>query len=67
MRTFVALIVIIYFVGVGVQLAPTISGKWNTVTAAELFGSVWAELPVALSWPVTAYHRFVDTQPAPKS
>jgi hypothetical protein len=67
MRTFVALIVIVYLIGVGVQLAPTISGKWNTVTAADLFGSVWVELPAALSWPVAAYHRLVDTQPTLRS
>jgi hypothetical protein len=56
MRTFVALVVIIYLVGVGVVLAPTIQGKWNTGTASELFASVWQELPRALTWPATLYH-----------
>jgi hypothetical protein len=67
MRTFVSLIVIVYLVGVGVELAPTISGKWNSMTAADLFGSVWLELPGALAWPVAAYHRVIDSQPALRS
>lgn len=68
MRAFIALIVIVYLVGVGVALAPTISTKWNTATAADLFGSVWVELPGALAWPVAVYHRMVDaTGPTPVS
>jgi hypothetical protein len=61
MRAFIALVVIIYLVGVGVELAPTISSKWNSGTASELFASVWQELPGALAWPATIYHRMADT------
>jgi hypothetical protein len=61
MRAFIALVVIIYLVGVGVVLAPTISSKWNSGTASDLFQSVWQELPGALAWPVMAYHRMTDT------
>jgi hypothetical protein len=64
MRTLIALVVIIYLVGVGVVLAPTISTKWNTATAADLFASVWSELPGGLAWPVSTYHRFMGTSPA---
>ena len=60
MRTFIALVVIVYLVGVGVVLAPTFSAKWNTGTASDLFASIWAEFPSALSWPVTTYHRMMD-------
>jgi hypothetical protein len=63
MRTFIALVVIIYLVGVGVVLAPTISSKWNAGTASELFASVWQELPDALEWPVLIYHRMMDAPP----
>jgi hypothetical protein len=63
MRTFIALVIIVYLVGIGVVLAPTFSSKWNTATAAELFGGVWAELPVALAWPVATYHRLMDAPP----
>jgi len=61
MRAFIALVVIVYLVGVGVMLSPTISTKWSTGTASDLFGSVWLELPRALAWPVTIYHRMMDT------
>jgi uncharacterized membrane protein YhhN len=61
MRTFVAILVILYLVGVGVVLQPSVSTKWNTATAADLFGGIWAELPRALAWPVTVYHRMMDT------
>jgi hypothetical protein len=56
MRLFIGLIVIVYLVGVGVVLAPTISGKWNSATASELTASVAQALPDALAWPVRAYH-----------
>jgi hypothetical protein len=63
MRAFIALVVILYLVGVGVELAPTISAKWNSGTASELSASVWQELPGALAWPVTLYHRMMDAPP----
>jgi hypothetical protein len=58
MRVFIALIVIVYLIGVGVALAPTIQSKWSTATAAELASSLGAALPNAFAWPVTAYHSF---------
>jgi hypothetical protein len=60
MRTILSLVVVIYLVGVGVVLSPTIKGKWNTGTAAELAASVWDELPKALAWPATMYHSMMD-------
>jgi hypothetical protein len=51
MRGLIGFIVIVYLVGVGVVLAPTVSGKWNTVTASELSASVIQTLPAALAWP----------------
>jgi hypothetical protein len=64
MRAFVALVVIVYLVGVGVVLAPTISTRWTTSTASDLAASVWTELPRALTWPVAAYHRMMG-EPEP--
>jgi hypothetical protein len=64
MRMFIALVVIIYLVGIGVVLSPTISTKWNTATASDLFGSMWLELPGAMSWPVSVYHRVTGTAPS---
>ncbi|SDR64101.1 hypothetical protein SAMN05519103_09401 [Rhizobiales bacterium GAS113] len=60
MRAILAVIVIIYLVGVGVVLSPTILAKWNSGTASELFASVWQELPRAMAWPATMYHSMMD-------
>ena len=57
MRLAISVAVIVYLVGVGVVLAPTISAKWSTATASDLSASVWVELPHALAWPITQYHR----------
>jgi hypothetical protein len=54
------LVVIVYLVGIGVVLAPTVQGEWNTGTASAFFGSILQELPVAAAWPVTLYHRMMD-------
>jgi hypothetical protein len=59
MKGVLALIVIVYLVGVGVELAPTFSSAWHS-SASVLFTSVLRELPVALEWPVTTYHRFME-------
>jgi hypothetical protein len=56
MRALIALIVIIYLVGVGVALAPTIQAKWNSASASELATSVGQALPNALAWPARVYH-----------
>ena len=60
MRALIALLLIIYLVGIGVVLAPTIQAKWNSGTASELFASVMQDLPRAMSWPAAAYHSMVD-------
>jgi hypothetical protein len=56
MRMLILLIVVVYLVGVGVVLAPTIQAKWSTEPASELFANVAHELPKALAWPMSAYH-----------
>ena len=62
MRALIALIVILYLVGVGVALAPTIQNKWASASASELVASVAQELPNAVAWPARAYHSI--TAPA---
>jgi hypothetical protein len=59
----ITLLVIIYLIGIGVVLAPTIQAQWNTGTASEFSGRILQELPVAAAWPVTLYHRLVDRSP----
>ncbi len=56
MRALIAVIVILYLVGVGVALSPTIQTNWATASASELAASVAQELPNAVAWPVRAYH-----------
>jgi hypothetical protein len=62
MRMLIVLIVIIYLIGVGVALAPTVEGKWNTATAAELTATVGQALPHAFAWPVAAYHNITGKE-----
>jgi hypothetical protein len=63
MRTLIALLVIVYLVGVGVELSPTIGAKWNSATASELVGSIAQALPDAVAWPARAYHSVADRRP----
>jgi hypothetical protein len=60
MRTLIALIVIIYFVGVGIALSPTILAKWNGASASDLATSVAQALPNAVAWPARAFHSITD-------
>ena len=60
MRLVISLALIIYLVGIGVVLAPTIRLKWNTATASDLAASVAQGLPRAVAWPARAYHSLVD-------
>jgi hypothetical protein len=60
MRLFIALIVIIYLVGIGVELSPTIQAKWNGASASDLVTSVVQELPNAMAWPVRVFRRITQ-------
>jgi hypothetical protein len=60
MRVLIALLVIIYLVGVGIALSPTIQAKWNGGSASDLATSVAQALPNAVVWPARAYHSIID-------
>ena len=60
MRTLIALIAIVYLVGVGVALSPTIGAKWNSASASDLATSVGQALPKAVAWPARAYHSMTN-------
>ncbi len=60
MRTLIAVVLMIYLIGVGVALAPTIRAKWNSVSAADFAMSVGQELPGALAWPLTLYRSITE-------
>jgi hypothetical protein len=55
MRTIIAVIVIVYIVGIGVVLSPTVREKWNTAPTSDFVASVVQALPAAMAWPATLY------------
>jgi hypothetical protein len=61
MRGLIVLIMIVYLVGVGVVLAPTVEAKWSTVPASNFAVSVGQDLPYALAWPARAYRSAVGS------
>jgi hypothetical protein len=52
----IALAVVIYLVGIGVVLSPTIQANWRSASASDLVASVAHELPNAVAWPARAFH-----------
>jgi len=56
MRLLLALIIIIYLIGVGVVLSPVVRQTWNTEPASVVAGDIAQTLPDALAWPVRAAH-----------
>ena len=62
----IALLVVAYFVGVGVTLEPTIKANWSTVPASQFVEVVAAELPRALFWPATAYRSIAENPGTPE-
>jgi hypothetical protein len=61
MRLLLAIIVIIYLVGVGVVLSPIIRSTWNTEPASVLADHVIQALPDALTWPMKAARAFAGS------
>jgi hypothetical protein len=61
MRLLLALIVILYLVGVGVVLSPTVRSTWNSEPASVLADRIVQALPDALAWPVRAAHAFTGS------
>lgn len=60
MRTLIGLIVIVYLVGVGVELSPTFQAKWTSASASDLAASVGQALPNAVAWPAKVYRSMTD-------
>ena len=64
MRALIGLIVIVYLVGIGVVLAPTVRGKWSEGTASDLSASVAQALPGAMAWPAGVYRSLTGRSEA---
>lgn len=60
MRTLIALLIIVYLVGVGVVLAPTVEAKWNTASTSQFVASVATEMPTALAWPAAVHRNTIE-------
>lgn len=60
MRLAIALIVIVYIVGVGVVVSPTIQAKWSGAPASNFATSVADALPNAVAWPLRAFQSITN-------
>jgi hypothetical protein len=60
MRVLIAVAVIIYLVGIGVALAPTLQSTWNNASASSLATSVAQALPDAAAWPARAFRSITN-------
>ncbi len=60
MRMLIGWVVIIYLVGVGVAVSPTIGTKWDGASASDLAAGVAEALPNAAAWPARAYRSMTD-------
>ncbi|WP_413991535.1 hypothetical protein ACMDCR_05410 [Labrys okinawensis] len=60
MRGIITLLIIVYLVGVGVELAPVVQAQWNSGTAADFASSVAHALPDAMAWPVKVYRNLTN-------
>ncbi len=60
MRMLLALLVVIYLIGVGVVLGLTVQSTWKTDPAARAASDVAQALPYALAWPARVFQRNAD-------
>ena len=61
MRVVIATLLIVYLIGVGVDLAPAIWSGWSSGNGAIMLGNMTRTLPDALAWPVSAYRSISGT------
>ncbi|MGJ4857770.1 hypothetical protein AB4037_08335 [Labrys sp. KB_33_2] len=60
MRSILSLLVIVYLIGVGVELAPVVQGQWSSGSASDFASSIARALPDALTWPAKVYRSLTD-------
>ncbi len=59
MRVVIAILLIIYVIGVGVELAPSVWSGWSTGNGSLMLGAITRALPEALAWPVLVYRSIM--------
>ena len=55
MGRLISLLLLVYVIGIGVLLAPTVQENWDRETAEQVFARVMDELPRAAAWPVRVF------------
>ena len=58
MGRLLSLLVLVYVIGIAVQLAPSAQAGWDTQSASQLVAGMVEELPHAAAWPVRAVESF---------
>ncbi len=51
MRALIALISVVYLVGIGVVLSPAIQSEWKSGSPSSLAATIGQALPNAIAWP----------------
>ncbi len=60
MRGILSLLIVIYLIGVGVELAPVVQGQWSSGSASDFASSIARALPDALAWPVKVWRSLTQ-------
>lgn len=60
MRGILSLLIVIYLIGVGVELAPVVQGQWSSGSASDFASSITRALPDALAWPVKVWRSLTQ-------
>jgi len=55
MSRLLLLLVVVYIIGICVQLAPVVRASWDTLPASRLMAEVIAQMPEAAAWPVRVF------------
>jgi hypothetical protein len=58
MRSLASMLAIVYLVGIGLAIVPTVQSNWHNSTPV-LYTNVVRALPEAFAWPVTAIRALV--------
>lgn len=65
MSRLLSLLVIVYIVGICVDLAPIVRASWDTAPASEMTADVLAHLPEAATWPVRVFDNLRNKPASP--
>jgi hypothetical protein len=61
-RVIIATLLIVYLIGVGVELAPSVWSGWSTGNGSRMVNNMIGALPDALAWPASAYRGIAGSR-----